>query len=190
VADAYLVTCWNCLGDFDALAAVWCSDDPKNPTKLCPFCLHCFCEASSEYKRQFWRSAPAQLVDELQTLSRSQDRLGDILIRMKKITTPQLLEALVEQRDTGRKFGEVLLARGFLTRSDLDSALKTQGVTRLNDTRAGDAETAYWQGSPDAVLDYLLALGARKGASDLTIEPQVEQVSIRYRIDEIGRAHV
>ncbi len=184
MADAYLVTCWNCLGDLDALAAVWCSDDPKNPTKLCPFCLRCFCEASADYKRQFWRAAPAPLVDELQTLSRSQDRLGDILIRMKKITTPQLLEALVEQRDTGRKFGEILLARGFLTRVELDSALKTQGVTRLHDTRGGnDTETAYWQRSPDAVLDYLLALGARKGASDLTIEPQVDQVAIRYRID-------
>jgi type II secretory ATPase GspE/PulE/Tfp pilus assembly ATPase PilB-like protein len=183
VTESYLVTCWNCLGEFDALAAVWCSDDPKNPTKLCPFCLRCFCEASADYKRQFWRSAPARLVDELQTLSRSQDRLGDILIRMKKITTPQLLEALVEQRDTGRKFGEVLIARGLLSRADLEAALKTQGVTRLNDTRADEAETAYWQGSPDAVLDYLLALGARKGASDLTIEPQVDQVAIRFRID-------
>ena len=59
---------------------------------------------------------------------------------MKKITTPQLLEALVEQRDTGRKFGEILIARGFLTRTELDSALRTQGVTRLNDTRAGNSE--------------------------------------------------
>jgi hypothetical protein len=40
VADQpYLVTCWNCLGEFDAAGAVWCSDDPKSPTKLCPFCL-------------------------------------------------------------------------------------------------------------------------------------------------------
>lgn len=58
MAPAYLVTCWNCLGEFDALGAVWCSDDPKNPTKLCPFCLHCFCDASAEYKQQFWRHAP------------------------------------------------------------------------------------------------------------------------------------
>ena len=64
VVAGYVVTCWNCLGEFEALGAVWCSDDPKNPTKLCPFCLRCFCEASSDYKRQFWRSAPAQLVDE------------------------------------------------------------------------------------------------------------------------------
>jgi len=41
-ATPYPVTCWNCLGEFDALGAVWCSDDPKNPTKLCPFCFRCF----------------------------------------------------------------------------------------------------------------------------------------------------
>src|SRR6185503_14221968 len=37
--ETYLTTCWNCLGEFDALHAVWCSDDPKSPTKLCPFCF-------------------------------------------------------------------------------------------------------------------------------------------------------
>jgi len=94
VVAGYVVTCWNCLGEFEATGAVWCSDDPKNPTKLCPFCLRCFCDASAEYKQEFWRKAPAQLVEELQTLGKSQDRLGDVLIRMKKITTPQLLEAL------------------------------------------------------------------------------------------------
>jgi type II secretory ATPase GspE/PulE/Tfp pilus assembly ATPase PilB-like protein len=184
VAEAYLVTCWNCLGDFDAIPAVWCSDDPKNPTKLCPFCLRCFCDATSEYKQRFWRHAPEVLVSEVQTLSRSQDRLGDILIRMKRITTPQLLEALVEQRDTGRKLGEILLARGIVGREDLDAALRSQGVTRLTDTRAGEAGALYWQqSSPDSVLEYLLGLGARKRASDLTIEPQPDQVAIRYRID-------
>jgi type II secretory ATPase GspE/PulE/Tfp pilus assembly ATPase PilB-like protein len=185
VAPAYLVTCWNCLGEFDAAGAVWCSDDPKNPTKLCPFCLRCFCDATSEYKQQFWRHAPPALVDELQTLSRSQDRLGDILIRTKRITTPQLLEALVEQRDTGRRLGEILIARGLVSREDVDSALRTQGVNRLTDTRSGaDGAHVYWQQSnPDSVLDYLLGLGARKRASDVSIEPQVDQIAVRYRID-------
>src|SRR5512145_1250144 len=105
MAEGYFVTCWNCLGEFDAMAAVWCSDDPKNPSKVCPFCLRCFCEASGEYKQQFWRQAPQHLVEELQTLGRSLDRLGDILIRMKRITTAQLLEALVVQRETGQKLG-------------------------------------------------------------------------------------
>ena len=163
---------------------MWCSDDPKNPTKLCPFCLQCFCEASAEYKQEFWRKAPPQLVEELQTLGKSQDRLGDVLIRMKKLQTPQLLDALVEQRETGRKLGEILIARGLVTRDDVDSALRSQGMNRLNDTRAGDVGATYWQQStPDAVLDYLLVLGARKHASDVSLAPEPDQIAVRYRID-------
>jgi hypothetical protein len=100
-AEPYNVTCWNCLGEFDALGAVWCSDDPKNPTKLCPFCFRCFCAASDAYKSQFWSQAPERLKEELDTLARSRDRLGDILVRMKKITTSQLLDALEEQKASG-----------------------------------------------------------------------------------------
>jgi type IV pilus assembly protein PilB len=183
--QTYLVTCWNCLGEFDAVPAVWCSDDPKNPTKLCPFCLRCFCDASAEYKQQFWRHAPAPLVDELQTLSQSQDRLGDILIRMKKITTPQLLEMLIEQKETGRKLGEILVRRGLVNQADVDAGLRMQGVNTLKDTRAGtDSGRVYWEhSSPESTLDYLLALGARKRASDVTFEPQPDQVAVRYRID-------
>jgi len=180
----YPVTCWNCLGEYDAVGAVWCSDDPKAPTKLCPFCLHCFCDASAEYKQQFWRRAPPSLVEELQTLSKSQDRLGDILIRTKKMTTPQLLEALVEQRDTGSKLGEILIARHFVSREDVDAALRSQGVKHLTDTRGDEAGAVYWQQSnPDSVLDYLLALGARKRASDVSLEPRPDHVAVRYRID-------
>jgi type II secretory ATPase GspE/PulE/Tfp pilus assembly ATPase PilB-like protein len=185
VVAGYVVTCWNCLGEFEALGAVWCSDDPKNPTKLCPFCLRCFCDASAAYKREFWRKAPAQLVEELQTLGRSQDRLGDVLIRMKKITTPQLLDALVEQRETGHRLGEVLIARCLVTREDVDAALRSQGVTRLTDTGGAEAAgPAYWQQStPDGVLDYLLVLGARKRASDVSLAPEPDQIAVRYRID-------
>jgi type II secretory ATPase GspE/PulE/Tfp pilus assembly ATPase PilB-like protein len=184
VAGGYIVSCWNCLGEFEAVGAVWCSDDPKNPTKLCPFCLRCFCDASAEYKQAFWRQAPQQLVEELQTLGKSQDRLGDVLIRMKKITTPQLLDALVEQRETGQRLGEILILRCFVTREDIDSALRSQGTNRLADTSAGDAGAAYWQQStPDGVLDYLLVLGARKRASDVSLTPEPEQIAVRYRID-------
>ena len=95
VPESYSVSCWNCLGEFDALRAVWCSDDAKNPSKVCPFCFRCFCEASPRYKQDFWTHAPAHLVEELETLARSKDRLGDILIRMKKLTTPQLLEVQI-----------------------------------------------------------------------------------------------
>jgi type II secretory ATPase GspE/PulE/Tfp pilus assembly ATPase PilB-like protein len=186
VAQGYSVTCWNCLGEYDASAAVWCSDDAKNPTKLCPFCLRCFCSASAEYKEQFWRDAPPQLIDELETLTRSGDRLGEILIRTKKLTTPQLLEALVEQRQSGGKLGEILTQRGLVSRQDVEDALRDQGTKRQEPTQAAAAQAAtpYWhQSSPDSVLDAVLALGARKRASDVILEPQPDGVAIRYRVD-------
>ena len=46
---------------------------------------------------------PAVLLEELTTLAQSKDRMGDILIRMKKLKTPELLEALVEQKASGRR---------------------------------------------------------------------------------------
>jgi len=185
VMESYLVSCWNCLGEFDAMTAVWCSDDPKNPTKLCPFCFRCFCDASPRYKQEFWNHAPPRLVEELQTLSRSKDRLGDILIRMKRLTTPQLLDVLVEQKQSGRKLGEILIERGLVKSEDIVAALSSQGVNSLLDTQgAAYAASPFWeQSSPEAIIDYVLALGARKGASDVNLEPKEDQISVRFRID-------
>ncbi|MBN2371852.1 MAG: Flp pilus assembly complex ATPase component TadA [Vicinamibacteria bacterium] len=183
--ESYIVACWNCTGDFDAVTAVWCSDDPKNPTKLCPFCLHCFCDASDEYKKAFWRNAPPRLLEEVQALSRSKDRLGDILVRMKKLTIPQLLEVLIEQKHSDRKLGEMLVERGLVSQEDVESALKAQGVNVLKDTRgvAYSARPVWDQSTPDAVIQYILSLAARRGASDVHIEPEEESISVRFVID-------
>lgn len=185
-ADPYNVTCWNCLGEFDAQAAVWCSDDPKNPTKLCPFCFRCFCAASDSYKSQFWSRAPDRLKEELDTLARSRDRLGDILVRMKKITTSQLLDALEEQKVTGQKLGELLIASALVTREDVTAALRTQGTNPLTDTLgiAYAASPVWEEGQPETILQYVLALATRKGASDVRIEPKEDGVAVRYRIDD------
>ncbi len=183
--ETFPTTCWNCLGEFDALNAVWCSDDPKNPTKLCPFCFRCFCAASEKYKEEFWSKAPQKMQDELATLHKSKDRLGDVLIRTKKLTTPQLLEALVEQKNTGKRLGEILVDRGFVKADDVAVALRTQGVTPLMDTMGiAYASNPVWERSnPDAIIDYILHLAARKGASDVQIEPKEDAVSVKYRID-------
>ena len=184
-AQNYTISCWNCLGEFDALGAVWCSHEPTNPTKLCPFCLRCFCDASEQYKKAFWRNAPARVLEEIQTLAKSKDRIGDILIRMKKVTIPQLLEALAEQKHSGKKLGEVLVAKGLVQQADLDAALRTQGVQTLADTKgvAYAARPVWEQSNPEAILQYILTLAARRGASDVHIEPKEDAVSIRYRID-------
>ena len=182
---SYLVHCWNCLGEFDAAAAIWCSDDPKSPTKLCPFCLRCFCDASERYKQEFWRGAPHQLLDELQTLTGSKDRIGDILIRMKKLRTPDLLDGLVEQKATGKRLGEILVSRGLVAQDDIAAALKTQGVSPLADAQGtAYASSPVWENSePAAIIEYILTLAATKGASDIQIEPQSNELSVRYRID-------
>jgi type IV pilus assembly protein PilB len=183
--DTYFALCWNCLGEFDALNAVWCSDDPKNPTKLCPFCFLCFCHASEAYKQEFWRRAPQRLHDELQILSKSKDRLGDILIRMGKLTTAQLLAALHEQKDTNKRLGEILTEQGLVQPDEIKAALQTQGLHPLTDTHgAAYASTAVWEKSdPDETIQYILGLAARKGASDVQIEPREDLVSVKYRID-------
>jgi type IV pilus assembly protein PilB len=183
--ESYPANCWNCLGEFDALSAVWCSDDPKNPTKLCPFCFRCFCSANEKYKQEFWRHAPERLHQELQTLSRSKDRLGDILIRMKKITTSQLLEVLVEQKKTGGRLGDILIQRRLVKLEDIGAALKSQGVSPLSDTSGvAYAATPVWENSdPDHIIQYILGLATRKGASDVHIEPKDDHLAVRYRID-------
>jgi type IV pilus assembly protein PilB len=184
-SETYLTLCWSCLGEFDALSAVWCSHDPKNPTKLCPFCFSCFCHASEKYKQEFWRGAPQRLHDDHQTLSKSKDRLGDILIRMGRLTTPQLLDALVEQKSTGKRLGEILTDKGLVPSEEIRAALQTQGVHPLTDTQgAAYASTAVWEKSdPNETIQYILGLAARKGASDVHIEPREDTVSVKYRID-------
>jgi type II secretory ATPase GspE/PulE/Tfp pilus assembly ATPase PilB-like protein len=183
--EIYVVRCWNCLNDFEAVEAVWCSCDPKHPSKLCPFCLHCFCPAEDSYKRNFWSGAPAALKDEVAMLERSLDRLGEILIRNQKMKTPQLLQALREQERTGGLLGKILVQRGWVTQQDIDDALRYQGYQPLVDTQGLELTPAPQSaaGNPAQLLEYLLALGARKGASDIHLEPSATELSIKLRID-------
>ena len=68
---------------------------------------------------------------------------------------------------------------------DIQAALKTQGVSPLTDTQGiAYAASAVWDASgPDAIIQYILSLAARKGASDVQIEPKEDAVSVKYRID-------
>ena len=184
-AEIYTVRCWNCLNDFEAVEAVWCSCDPKHPSKLCPFCLHCFCPADDAYKRNFWASAPGSLKDEVSMLERSLDRLGEILIRNQKLKTPQLLQALREQERTGGLLGKILIQKGWVTQQDIDDALKYQGYQPLVDGQGLELTPAPQSAAanPAQLLEYLLTLAARKGASDVHLEPSATDLSIKLRID-------
>lgn len=124
--DGYLVQCFNCLSDFDAAEAIWCSCNPQRPTKVCPFCLGCFCAAGQEFKDSFWREAPGVLREEIATLSQSRMLIGEMLVRSGLISTDQLLEALTRQKDDGRRLGEVLVDSGALQPDRLEKFLQSQ----------------------------------------------------------------
>jgi len=112
--EEYIVYCWNCLGEYDALSAVWCSCNPTHPTKVCPFCLQCFCSAPKDYKDKFFQNAPKELIEDFETFSNSRGPLGEALVRAKAITSDQLLTALKYQKTSGKKLGEALVELGFI----------------------------------------------------------------------------
>ena len=53
-------------------------------------------------------------------------RLGDLLVENKLISEEQLLQALAEQKRSGRKLGRVLIENGFVQEHDLLNLLATQ----------------------------------------------------------------
>src|SRR3972149_11054963 len=79
MSQEYLTQCWNCLGEYDAVSAIWCSCNPRNPTKVCPFCLNCFCSATPEFKEQFWGAAPDDLKEDLSPLGPPNLPTGELL---------------------------------------------------------------------------------------------------------------
>ena len=189
--ETHPAICWNCLGEFDAMAAPWCSHDPKLPSKTCPSCQRCFCQASDKYKQDFWRRAPAHLLEELEILSRNRDRMGEILVEMGKLTTSQLLTALILQ--SNRMGGEptldqILREEGMVSDDDIEAAIKARGGNSLTDTRGAryTAQVVCDGNDPQAILQYLLSLAVRRGASELHIEPKADGLAIKYRIDGVG----
>lgn len=53
-------------------------------------------------------------------------RIGDLLVAAKLVTTEQVSEALVSQRESGRRLGEELVAKGFVTEFQLTQILSNQ----------------------------------------------------------------
>lgn len=185
-AEAYLTSCWSCFREFDALASVWCSHDPRLPSKTCPHCGKCFCAAGEKYRQEFWRRAPAPLLEELELLSRHTDRLGETLVRAGKLATPQLLHALLVQQRVGSSLDAVLIEEGMVAPDDVERARSESRTQPLSDTRGirYSAQPVLESNDPLAVLQFLLELGARRGASDLRLEPRDNGLAVRYRIED------
>lgn len=60
-------------------------------------------------------------------------RLGDLLVRMSRITEQQLLEALKVQKNEGGKLGEIIVKMNFITEKGILEALSDQfGIPQIN----------------------------------------------------------
>ncbi|MFQ5877790.1 MAG: GspE/PulE family protein [Acidobacteriota bacterium] len=116
----YPTQCWSCLGEFDAASAVWCTCSARTPTKLCPFCFHCFCQADAAYQDSFWNRAPAELREEREILKRASGSVGETLIRSNLLNTDQLVSALKWQQSRGGSLDHALVELGFVSRDNLE----------------------------------------------------------------------
>ena len=68
------------------------------------------------------------LVGSLLVASAIRSRLGEILLKAKRITSSQLEFALEMQRHQGGLLGEILVSLGWLDQATLDAALAAQAV--------------------------------------------------------------
>jgi type IV pilus assembly protein PilB len=132
LAREYLAQCWSCLGEFDAAAAVWCTCSARTPTKLCPFCIHCFCQADAEYQDNFWNGAPPELKEESEILKNAPGSVGEALIRSNLLSTDQLVSALKWVQNRGGTLDAALIELGFVSQENL--ALVAQGQSQAGAT--------------------------------------------------------
>ncbi len=111
--------------EFDAVAAADCSH--STPTKICPFCLKCFCSASEEYKKKYVKNCPKELLVEYNAARDSLYlKIGEILVKAGKISIEQLDTALDKQRIVNKKLGEVLIMMSLITPDELQLYLLNQ----------------------------------------------------------------
>lgn len=124
--EEHIISCWYCTAEYDLISAEWCKCSAEQPSKVCPYCLKCFCDAGEKVRTQIWAQAPEKLKNERSSFLSPKDKLGDLLISKGLLTTTQLMTALKTQKETKKKLGEVLTSLNFITEQQIISALSDQ----------------------------------------------------------------
>ncbi len=123
--DVYIVNCWHCTAAFNAYEVSFCNH--KDPTKICPFCLKCSCDAPQSYKDNLIKQSPARFQTEKKRLLQGKDtRLGEMLVKSGKILQSQLIAAIMEQEQLRKPLGEIIVKMGLLTEAELRLFLSEQ----------------------------------------------------------------
>ncbi len=121
----YIINCWHCGAEFDAFDASFCSH--PDATKICPFCLNCFCDAPEKVRTSFIQHSPIELLQEKISFQEGGERkLGDMLVHAGKITRHQLERAIEMQKLSLKQLGEILISEGWVTMSDIHIMLVGQ----------------------------------------------------------------
>ena len=123
--DEYIVCCWHCGAAFNAFEVPFCTH--MDPTKICPFCLKCSCDAPEQYKKNFTQNCPKKLLEEKISQQEGKElKLGEILIKAGKITENQLNIAIERQKLENRPLGEIFVMMGIINRHELEMILVDQ----------------------------------------------------------------
>lgn len=123
----YIVSCWYCSAPYNAFESALCKH--ATPSRVCPFCLHCICDAPKAYQEKYWGQCPEELLDISSIVNTGESpKLGELLIKAGKIDREQLKEAIQTQQITKQKLGEVLIMMELLTPQELQLYLLNQKV--------------------------------------------------------------
>jgi type IV pilus assembly protein PilB len=96
--------------------------------------------------------------------SATQKRLGEMLVEMELLTSPQLEEALAEQAKTGERLGHILVSRGFITKQTLGETLGAQRGTPYVNLATQAIDEALLRTVPTSVItEHKLVPFARVG---------------------------
>ena len=130
--EEFIVTCWHCRTAFNAFETGFCNH--LSPTFVCPFCLKCSCDAPEQYKQDFIRNCPKELLEGKSAAEEGKDmKLGEILLKAGKVSKEQLNRAIQEQSLSKRPLGEILITMGLISHEELELILLDQkDLTRLN----------------------------------------------------------
>src|SRR5690606_29124878 len=100
---------------------------------------------------------------------RQKIRIGDLLVQNKVIAESQLMQALAEQKKTGRKLGRVLIDMGFLDEDRLLEFLAQQLGTQLIDLKHFKFKAETVRLLPETHARRFRALGLAESQKDVLV---------------------
>jgi hypothetical protein len=120
-----IIQCWHCQAEYDLLESSFCNHPAA--TKICPFCLHCYCDADDNYKQRIENMSPHSFQTQKHNFKKKQDmKLGEILVNAGKISEEKLKELITIQKQTSKKLGEILIQLNLISREELTIFLMEQ----------------------------------------------------------------